>query len=101
MAPFPIFREAFFDGFTMSGLVGRLRTPGYATSLFARPGSRDDADSVPITLQRTKQGWMVAGDLHDLPEQALRAMMDRLKVEQEGRKAAGKVSEGAIHGASR
>ena len=99
MAALAIFRDAFFDGFTMAGFLDHLGQPGGPMPLFASPG--ENPECVALTLQRTREGWSFSGDLRSVPEQALRVMMDRLRVEQEGRRTTDTVAERAVHGTPR
>jgi hypothetical protein len=104
-----VFAESFADGFTMAGFMKRLRRPGSATQMFASAPSIAGPTSsaaewnhltfVPANSEGREVN--VAGNLRRVPEQALHAMMDLLKKEDEDRKAARSDTERAVHGTSR
>ena len=92
-----VFSESFLDGFTMSGFLTRLRQPGSATAIFApEPGLKVTVRAASLDSDEL----VVTGELGNVPQPALRAMMGLLKKEEE-RRAARDISDKALHGASR
>lgn len=106
MRKLAVFTESFLDGFTMSGFLNRLERPGAATEMFSPSNSaKVGHDWKPITFEPSSEplksgAVMVAGGLRAVPEQALHAMMELLKREDEDRKRARSVPDKAAHGTS-
>lgn len=93
-----VFGRGFWDGFTMGGFFNRLERPGRAVALCA-PSVGDLA--VGVVFEPEPGAVRVAGDLHSLPEGALRKMIDLLNREDEGRKHLSLRNEKALDGTSR
>ena len=98
-----IFFDSFLDGFTMSGFLNRLQRPGEATGMFAPSRAVSTSAWQPLTFEPAlapAHEVEMAGDLSRVPEQALHAMVEMLKKEEEGRKAS-LIPKKSMHGASR
>jgi hypothetical protein len=99
-----VFTESFLDGFTMAGFLNRLERPGAATQMFAASDSDKTGQNwEPVTFEPSAEPTkpvVVAGGLRAVPEQALQAMMELLKREDEDRKRAHPVPDEAAHGTS-
>ena len=97
-----VFGESFLDGFSMAGFLSRLRRPEEATQLLA-PDPLQTPPGLHLTFEVESAhpgGVRVDGNLGSVPEQALHAMMDMLKKEDEQRRKSRTLSEKALHGAS-
>jgi hypothetical protein len=96
-----IFGDSFLDGFTMAGWMNRLQRPGEATRLLAPPQEVSGSGVSLLFEPASTQGnhVRVSGDLKAVPAQALQAMMDVLKREDEARRASS--PEEAVNGPTR
>lgn len=79
--------ESFLDGFTMAGFLRRLRRPGEAVRLLEPPLERNAWPSKVFEMGAGQDAEVaLSGDLHRVPEPALRKMMSLLESESEYRK---------------
>ena len=84
-----VFGEAFLDGFTMAGFLHRLRRPDEPVRLFEPPAEEEKLWSPWVFEMGAGRDAAVsiAGDLHSVPEPALREMIQLLRREDESRHA--------------
>ena len=96
-----IFGESFVDGFTMAGFLQRLRRPGEAARLLEPPPERTGWSPWVFEMGASDDAEIaLSGDLHRVPEPALRKMMTLLETESEYRKAHTATPVQTLHGAS-
>lgn len=82
-----IFTESFLDGFTLAGFMTRLRRPGEVTRLLEPPVERVGWTPWVFEMGAGENAEVaVSGDLHKVPEPALRKMMAMLEGENKQRK---------------
>ncbi len=82
-----IFGESFLDGFTMAGFLAQLRRPGESTRLLEPPVEQTAWKPWVFEMGAGKDAEVaLSGDLHKVPEPALRKMMALLESESEQRK---------------
>ncbi len=96
-----IFGVSFLDGFSMAGFLQRLPRPREPTRLLEPP--LEQAGWSPWVFKMgAGNGAEVAlsGDLHRVPEPALRKMMALLEKESEYRKSHSPTAVQTLHGAS-
>lgn len=84
-----VFGEAFLDGFTMAGFLNRLSRSGEPVRLFEPP--EEERESWPPCVFEMGAGKdavvAITGDLHSVPEPALREIIQLLRREDEGHHA--------------
>lgn len=91
-----IFGESFLDGFTMAGFLQRLRRPGEGTRLLEPPSERTGWSPWVFEMGAGVDAEVaLSGDLHRVPEPALRKMITLLEDESEYRR-----THTPLHGAS-
>ncbi len=96
-----IFAESFLDGLTMAGFLQRLQRPSEPARLMEPPSDRTGWATRVFEMGASNDAEIaLRGDLHRVPEPALRKMIVLLEKESEYRKAHPSTPVQTFHGAS-